>query len=216
MTWFAVCAFGCATALTCAAVSAADKAENRDREALRRVQQNAQKLQSEKAALEKEKTDMAAKLESATKELDALKGQLSGAKRRTDAVEKELIPLREEAAGLKEQLETARKTLADAQSGARQREEESGQNQKRLEVVVSNLRTANARNTEHLDSCVDRNQGLQQFSKRILQNAAATRACWDALVPESPKVGFYSVDVEKVIQDYEDKLRNLSVEVPRK
>jgi chromosome segregation ATPase len=212
-----------ASALICAALIAAmafpatgaDKKDSKEREALRRVQQNAAKLQSEKAALEGEKAELAQKLDAATKALSGVRGEASAARRRAQAAEGELPPLRSETADLKTRLDAALKSLAESEKRAAEDSQTAMQNQKRLETIVANLRLTLGKESDEGKACATRNQELVALSRRMLRQASVSRSCLDALVPEAPGRGFPEVSVENMLQDYEDKVRGSTVRAPQ-
>lgn len=199
--------------LSLATAHAADK-ENREREALKRMQQNAAKLQAEKSALEREKQELTAKMNAATKDLDGLKGEAARNKRRAAILDKEVETLRQENAGLKSQLESTSKTLADTSGQCKEAATLAEQNQKRAELVNTNLKSMFAKEEEDRKSCQTNNRKLRTVAHEILDRYQK-KGVFESLRQAEPFVGIKSVEIENLVQDYWDKIDDLNAEKQR-
>jgi len=178
---------------------AQDKA-SREREALVRSQRAVAKLQQENAALSRERGEIAAKLETATKELEELRGQAARARGRAAATEKELLPLREERDALKQKLEAAEKLQAEtvAQCGAAKQAAE--QSRRRLESEGSALGARLRQETQSLQACSAANDRLYALGRELMRAyEAAARERVD------PVFGLRMVEIENAIEGYRDR-----------
>jgi chromosome segregation ATPase len=198
--------------LNTGATHAADK-ENREREALRRVQQNAAKLQAEKSALEREKQELTAKVDAATKDLDGLKGEAARNKRRAATLDKEVEALRKENADLKLQLDTTGKNLAENTRQCQDAATLAQQNQKRVEVINANLKSMHAKEEGERKSCQATNLKLRAVAREILDRYE-NKGPFDSLRQAEPFARIKSVEIENLIQDYGDKIDALNAGKP--
>ncbi len=194
-----------ATALVLAALLmpggavAQDKAA-REREALIRAQRAVAKLQQENAALGRERGEIAAKLETASKELADIKGEAGRARGRAATAEKELGPLREERDALKLKLETAEKNLAQNTQQCSEERQSAQQTQQRLEGERGVLDARLKQQMAALQTCAAANDKLYALSRDLLRKyeaAAAERS--------DPIFGLGMVGIENQMQEYRDR-----------
>lgn len=173
--------FGCLCAALLAfslAGSAQAQTQDREREALRRMQQQMQKLQQSNAALEKEKAELtkrATDAEAVGKENEALRSQNAGLRRdagqRVSALEKRLAESREAVAKLQAELAESRKT------GGAQRAEID---KLRAEIKTSTERVTAREGTlkereSTLEVCSNNNTVLVQRANEVLDRLSDGR-----------------------------------------
>jgi len=178
---------------------AQDKA-SREREALVRSQRAVAKLQQENSALSRERGEIAAKLETAMKELEELKGQAVRARGRAAATEKELLPLREERDALKQKLEAAEKLQAETVAQCGEAKQAGEQARRRLESEATALGARLRQETQALQACSDANGKLYALGRelmRVYEAAARERA--------DPVFGLRMVEIENAIEGYRDR-----------
>lgn len=192
--------FACITAACLGAAvlpaMAQDKA-TREREALVRAQRAVAKLQQENAALNREKGELAAKLETATREQAGLKGEAVRARGRAAATEKELGPLREERDALKRKLEVTEAQLAQTAGQYKQAQ----LSQQRTEVERSAVQVRLKQETQSLLMCSAANEKLHALTRDLAQRyeqAAVDRA--------DPVFGLRRVEIENEMQAYRDRI----------
>ncbi len=195
-----------------ASAQAADR-ETREREALKRVQQNAAKMQSEKAALEREKQELTTKLDVAVKDLDGMKGEAARAKRRVAALDKEVDALRKENAELKSRLESTGKTLADTTQQCQEAAALAQQNQKRADGINANLKAMFAREEDNRKTCQTSNLRLRTIAHEILDRYQ-NKGVFESLQQSEPFARIKSVEIENLVQDYGDKIDGLNAGKP--
>jgi chromosome segregation ATPase len=190
-----------ATIATAADAWAADtkEKESREREALRRAQQNAAKLQSEKK-------ELSTKLDEADKEIAKQKSEAESSKLRAEELNVGLAGAVRENRNLKSRLKATEKSLAEIQALERDEREDLG----RWKTIAGNLRVLLAGQNNELKACVGKNADLYRVARRLLDGYPEDGS-WANLLPDAPGNGFRSVEMEKVLQEYDDKIRQLAV-----
>lgn len=180
---------------------ASDKKASREREALRRVQQQLSQVQGDLAAAEQEKTRLAADLEKAQASSKAEEGKtarlqqgLGTSKQQLASVSNELARTKEELTTMAQQLSETRKTLAETTQILQQTEAEK----RRLETVkVSN---------EHaIAACEHKNLALYEVG-RSLMDRFEHKTCGEILAEKEPFTGIRKVETENLMEEYRDKL----------
>jgi len=180
---------------------ASDKKASREREALRRVQQQLSQAQGDLAAAEQEKARLAADLEKAQAsskaeagKADSLQHGLGTSRRQLAAVSGELAQVRETLATTAQQLAETRKTLADTTRTLQQTEAEK----RRLETVK-------ASNERDIASCERKNLALYEVG-RSLMDRFEHKTCGEILTDKEPFTGIRKVETENLMEEYRDKL----------
>lgn len=190
-------------ALLIAGPAAAQDKAAREREALIRAQRAVAKLQQENAVLNREKGELAAKLETAGKELGSLKSlrnEAARARARAAATEKELGPLREERDALRQKLEAAEKLHAQTNLQCRQAQQTAQQTQQRLEGERAATDARLKQQTQALQACAAANDKLYTLSRELMQQyEKAAREGAD------PVFGLRLVEIENQAQSYRDR-----------
>lgn len=176
-------------------VQAQDKA-TREREALNRAQKTVAKLQQENSAINREKGELAAKLDTATKDLDGVKGDAARNRQRAAASEKEMGVLRDERDALKQKLDVSEKQLTLQGSQL----QEGQQNRQQLEADRNAVSARLKQETQALNSCNAANDKLYVLSRDLMkqyEKAAMERA--------DPIFGLRMVEIETQVQGYRDR-----------
>ena len=96
--------------------------------------------------------------------------------------------------GRKKELGDNQSTLRDTSQSLQQ---ETSQKQ-RLEQDLSARGKA-------LDSCQVKNKTIYQYHVELI-NRAQNRGTWDVLLESEPVLGFKRVQIEKILEEYRDKL----------
>lgn len=192
--------------LMCMAVAAphaeaSDKKASREREALRRVQQQLSQAQGDLAAAEQEKARLAADLEKAQASSKAEAGKVASlqhglgtSKQQLTAVTGELAQVKEILATTAQQLAETRKTLA-----------ETTQTLQQTEAAKRNLETVKASNERDIASCERKNLALYEVG-RSLMDRFEHKTCGEILVEKEPFSGIRKVETENLMEEYRDKL----------
>ena len=180
---------------------AADKKAGREREALRRVQQQLSQAQEQMSVLEQEKAKLAADLEKSRSSSKAVEGKvaslkrgISAGKQQQTALAKELTQVKEELATTAQQLAETKKTLAETTQTLQQTESEK----RNLEVVK-------ARNEREIASCERKNIALYGVG-RSLMDRFERKTCGESLAQKEPFTGLKQVETENLLEEYRDKL----------
>lgn len=180
---------------------AADKRASREREMLRRIQQQLSQTQGDMAALEQEKAKLAADLEqaqAASKEVEGkmatLQSGLGTSKRQLSSLATELTQTKEELATTAQQLAETRKTLT-----------ETTQTLQQTQAEKRNLESIKVRNEAEVASCERKNLELYQIG-RSLMDRFEHKTCGETLAQKEPFTGLKQVETENLLEEYRDKL----------
>lgn len=177
---------------------AGDKKANKEREAARRVQVMQQQFSTEKAVLEKDKADLAEKVDKITRQAESAKQGAAQLERKSSSLTKDLAAAKEESAALQEKLHKSETAHAELVALHKQ---ESEKNQKQVGL----LQAALAQRGQVLGSCETKNSKLYELNREILAQYR-DKGFLDALVQADPLTGIKSVQVENVMEEYRDKL----------
>ncbi|MBI3433129.1 MAG: hypothetical protein HY018_13075 [Hydrogenophilales bacterium] len=180
---------------------ASDKKASREREALRRVQQQLSQAQGDLAAAEQEKTRLTADLEKAQASSKAEEGKVASlqhglgtSKQQLASVSNELAQVKGTLATTAQQLAETRKTLAETAQTLQQTESEK----RRLETVK-------ASNERDIASCEHKNLALYEVG-RSLMDRFEHKSCGEILSEKEPFTGIRKVETENLMEEYRDKL----------
>lgn len=183
---------------------AGDKKANRERESARRMQIMQQQFSAEKAALEKDRTDLSQKVDEITKQAESARQGVAQLERKRSVLTRELATAKDEAAALQEKLrqsETAHTELVTLHK------QESEKNQKQVEL----LQAALAQRSQAVGVCEQKNAKLYQLNREILTQYR-DKGFLDALAQTDPLTGIKAVQVENLLEEYRDKLDTQRVE----
>jgi chromosome segregation ATPase len=180
---------------------AADKKASREREALRRVQQQLSQMQGELATLQEEKARLAADLEKSQASSKEIEGKVAGlqrglgsSKQQLSAVSKELTLAKEELGTTAQQLAETRKALSETTQALQQTEAEK-----------RNLEAIKVRTERDVASCERKNLELYQVG-RSLMSRYEHKTCGETLAQKEPFTGLKRVETENLLEEYRDKL----------
>ena len=180
---------------------ASDKKASREREALRRAQQQLSQVQGDLAAAEQEKATLAADLEKAQASSKAEAGKvaslqhgLGNSKQQLAAVTGELAQVKDTLAATAQQLSETRRTLAETTQTLRQTEAEKRQ-----------LESLKVRHEGDIASCERKNVALYAIG-RSLMDRFEHKTCGESLAEREPFAGLKKVETENLLEEYRDKL----------
>ena len=180
---------------------ASDKRASREREALRRTQQQLSQVQGQLDAVEQEKARMAAELEQAQASSKAeadkaarLQHGLGASKRQLASVTQELAQAREELATTSQRLAETSKTLAETTQALQQ-----------TRMEKRDLEAIKTRNERDIASCEHKNEALYEVG-RSLMDRFEHKTCGETLAEKEPFTGLKKVETENLMEEYRDKL----------
>jgi septal ring factor EnvC (AmiA/AmiB activator) len=180
---------------------ASDKKASREREALRRVQQQLSQVQGEMTAIEQEKSRLMADLEQARASSSSVESKaarlqhgLNASKQQLSALTHELVLVKEGLATTARQLDETRKTL-----------DETAQALQQTKAEKNHLEGIKARNERELASCERKNVALYGVG-RSLMDRFESKTCGETLVQKEPFTGLKQVETENLLEEYRDKL----------
>jgi chromosome segregation ATPase len=200
---------------------AQDKAASREREALRKAQQQMQQVKQEKAALEAKVAGVEQEKNQLAAEKAKLAGQVRGSQARAKedaAKSKALLVERDALAQDKQALLTQKtsleKQLADMSAKLANTEQQLTQIRAQKVQTDSNL-TARV---QQLASCEDKNAKLYTHGRDLIKQCT-DRSATDTLLRLEPFTGIKRVGIENVLEEYRDKLdaeKLISADMPSK
>ena len=191
---------------------------SREREALRRSQQQAAKLQQDNAALQREKTESEAKLKAAETELGKLKAQASKLKKATtslEAAEKDNAELKSKLVAAEERLKDSSQKSQEQLAALRQElalAQRLGVEYKlQSEQETGKLRGSLERETGRAGACEEKNKELYSVTMDLIAQYKVNRGAWEKFLLSEPFTGLKSAQVESLLEDFKDRAADASV-----
>lgn len=186
---------------------AADK-KNREREALRRMQQQLSQVKGQLGTLEQEKAKLVEDLDkvqasskAAESEAARLQGEVKASKRQQISVARELTLVKEKLATTEQRLSETQQTLTETTAKLT----ETTRALQQSDAEKRNLETVRVRNEGDLASCERKNVALYQVG-RSLMDRFEHKTCGEILAQKDPFTGLKRVETENLLEEYRDKL----------
>lgn len=182
----------------------AAKNENREKQMLRRMQQQVQQLDQARALAEQEKAVALADKDTLEREVETLRvsqRQLAGERAARGRLEGGLKAAQAEAETLKAKLADTEKQLADSlaqQRATAQTLAQAESARKRTEGDLSGK-------TQELQVCQAHNGQLYGLGREMMQKYR-DKSCQDALAQAEPFTGLKRVEVENLLETWRDRL----------
>jgi len=180
-----------------------DSNEDRLRQALkqsvtqmRAAQDAAATAQAQLSTAQTDLTSTKAQLDAANAKLAQLSGKATAKPEELKALQEQLASAASENAQLRQSLEQFQSRVGQAQDFARARESEA-------HVAQAGL----AANTKALETCKTANTKLIAVSENVLNLWRDKSFLWVLRKSYEPLVGASKVDLENLVQDYDDKIR---------
>ncbi|MCU0840776.1 MAG: hypothetical protein MUC79_03525 [Thiobacillaceae bacterium] len=204
------------TLMIASAQAASDKKAQREREMLRRAQQQLQQAQGQLASLEQENKRLAGALEDKGKAADAAAGraarlarELKAETRQRETLAKELELVRKDLAALNERWTESRKDLDET----RQQLATTAATLRQTQADRERLQDARVRNERQIALCEDKNGKLYQLG-RDLMTRYESKGFDDVLKQREPFTGLKRVEVENLLEEYRDRLDEQRISGP--
>jgi chromosome segregation ATPase len=180
---------------------ASDKRASREREALRRVQQQLSQVQGQLDAVEQEKGKLAADLEQARALSKAVEDKAASLQRGLGTSKQQLASAAHELTQVKEELTTTAQRLAETQKilADTTRVLQQTQAEKR------DLEATKTRNERDIAACERKNLALYSVG-RSLMDRFEHKTCGEILAEKEPFSGLKKVETENLLEEYRDKL----------
>lgn len=182
--------------------------ESREKQMLRRLQQQMQQIDQTRAVAEQEKAAALAAKETAERELDKIlsdtastKRQLAGERSTRSRMERELQAAHTERDALKVRLADTEKQLADSVAVQRA----TAQTLAQIESEKKQTTTRLSGKEEDLNVCKNHNDKLYVISREMMQKYR-DKSCRDALAQAEPFTGLKKVEVENLLETWRDRL----------
>jgi predicted nucleic acid-binding Zn-ribbon protein len=180
---------------------ASDKKASREREALRRVQQQLSQAQAQLATLEQEKGKLA-------EDLDKVQGASKAAEGRAARLQRELKSGKQQQASLAQELELAKESLATTSQNldeTRKSLAETTQALQQTEADKRNLEAIKVRNERDMAACERNNLALYGIGRSLMERFE-NKTCGETLAQKEPFTGLRKVETENLLEEYRDKL----------
>jgi len=178
--------------------------DSREKQMLRRMQQQVQQIEQARAQAEEEKAAALADKETAERELEkfgATKRQLAAERAVRSRMEARLEAVQTENDTLKTRLAGTEKQLADSvalQQATAQRLAQTESAKKHTEGELSGM-------VRDLQSCQSHNGSLYTLGREMMQKYR-DKSCQDALAQAEPFTGLKKVEVENLLETWRDRL----------
>lgn len=181
---------------------------NREKQMLRRMQQQIQQIEQARGVAEQEKAAALADKETAERALDTLKSDEAKSKHqlvkerdtRTRA-EKELTALKMEMDQLKTRLTDTEMKLAESNT----LHQTAAQKLVQLESLKRQTDSQLAGKEKDFDMCQTHNGRLYEIGREMMQKYR-DKTCQDALAQAEPFTGIKKVEVENLLETWRDRL----------
>jgi chromosome segregation ATPase len=190
--------------------------QNRDRETIRRLQQQLSKAQQDAVAVRGEKDALEKQLAAQKDELEKQRAELPRAQAAAGRERKEKLVVESELEKLKATLAERDKALADA----RARGDELARKEREALVVIGErdrgvkaYQADLARQNQEIVACEARNAKLYDLNVEILERYR-TKSVAEVLAREERVTGLKNVEVFNIVQEYRDKLDAQRIDPP--
>ena len=193
--------------------------ESKEREAMRRMQQQLSKAQSDVAAAQREKGELEQKVKATEAELAKLSGQIG--KLRKDAAalsraEKDNAELRGRLGATEDRLkETAQQLQKQTSALERQLQETQSEAQKSAAEAQrrqGELQAALEKEGDRSRVCEAKNAKLYSVTMDLVAKYKQTRGAWEKFLMSEPFTGLKSVEVENLLEDMRERAAEAKVE----
>ena len=185
-----------------------DKPASREREALRRAQQQVQQIRQEKTALEEKLATFEQERKALIQEKEKLARQIDGAQARTKSesakgqqLQLTLDALTQDKQTLQAKTAELDQRLAELTSKHASTERELAQTQEQKKQAQSTLLARD----QHVASCEDKNISLYRYGRDLIGQCRDDSAT-DAVLRLEPFTGIKRVAIENLLEEYRDKL----------
>ena len=182
--------------------------DSREKQMLRRLQQQVQQIEHARAQAEQEKAAAVADKDSSEHELNKLrsgdsaaKRQLAGERAARSRTESELKTMQTELEGLKLRMADTEKKLADSMALQRTTAEKLAQTESAKKQTESQL----AGNRQDLKICQTHNGRFYSIGREMIQKYR-DKSCQDTLAQAEPFTGLKKVEVENLLETWRDRL----------
>jgi chromosome segregation ATPase len=188
---------------------ASDKKAGREREALRRVQQQLVQAQGQIAVLEQEKAKLTEGMGKAQAASKTAEGQSAILQREVKAGKQQQSSQANELALVKAELNTTAQQLADT----RKRLDETTMALKQADSDKSNLEAVKTRNEREISACESKNLALYGLGRNLMERFE-NKSCGEILAQSDPFTGIKKVETENLLEEYRDKLDDQKIIKP--
>ncbi len=178
--------------------------DNREKQMLRRMQQQVQQIEQARALAEQEKAAALADKETAEREVEKLgtaQRQLSGERTARGRAERELKTLQAEMEALKLKLSETETKLVDSETLRRTTAQTLTQTESARKQIENQL----ADRQQDLKICQSHNGQLYGLGREMMHKYR-DKSCQDALAQVEPFTGLKKVEMENLLEAYRDKL----------
>lgn len=182
--------------------------DSREKQMLRRVQQQAQQAEQARAQAEQEKAGLLAEKETLEKAFKQTQSEASSAKRQAGTaraenvrLDQELTALRKEFADVKTRLEATDKQLSDSL----QLQRTTAQSLITTETAKKQTETALLENEKTLQVCREHNGRLYGIGRELMVKYQE-KSCADSVLQKEPFTGLKKVDMENLFETWRDRL----------
>jgi len=178
-----------------------DKAASREREALRRSQQQVQQIRQEKTALEEKLTSFEQEKEKLAKQVNGAQARAKSESAKNQQLQQALDAKTQESQTLQEQKTELEQRLAELTAKQAVTERELAKIQAEKNLAQSTLSTRD----QQVAGCEDKNVRLYQYGRGLIEQCR-DRSASDMALRLEPFTGIKRVAMENLLEEYRDKL----------
>lgn len=185
-----------------------DKKASREREALRRVQQQLQVLQQEKSDLAQRETALAAELVTAKERAAALSSTIEKAESRSRSSDSESARVRRDLAIALADRDAARARLNEAEAkiaALNSSQTQTAQQLKTSQLAADQLKREGEKKEQGIQSCESKNRKLYELNVELLDRFNK-KTSLDTFLQAEPFTQLKRVETENLLQEYRDKI----------
>lgn len=195
----------CCLIVLAAPIQADDKKASRERQALRRAQQQLSQVQAQVGTLEQEKARLAEELDTAQKSMQSeatrLQREVKVGKRQQTSLARELAEVKAALGVSTQRLGEAQTTLSDTTNKLT----ETARMLQQTDAAKRELEALKLRNERDMASCERNNLALYQIG-RSLMDRFEKKTCGETLAQGEPFTGLKRVETENLLEKYRDQL----------
>jgi chromosome segregation ATPase len=178
-----------------------DRKASREREAMRRAQQQVQQMQGQLSTLGEEKDKLTQDLDKATNDLKSTKAHNAQVGRKLAAEQQKREELEKELAATKETLDKTQASLTETTRNL----DDTRLKLATTEAQKKELETIKAFRERQISACEDKNKSMYQIGRDLMVRYEQ-KHCGEVFAEKEPFTGLKRVEMENMMEGYRDKL----------
>jgi len=181
--------------------SAFADSDRREREVMRRAEQQVQQMQGQLSTLQEDKDKL-------TQDLDKASNELKSTKAHTAQVGKQLAEEQQKREASEKELASTKQTLEQTQTSLEETTRNLEETRHKLaasESAKMELEHIKDFKERQISACEDKNKSLYQIGRELIVRYE-NKSCGEILSEKEPFTGLKAVEMENMMEGYRDKL----------